>query len=83
MTNPSTDALAPLSAPGARDIRYGRLDPLRVGLVIARLSKLSGIPVEALWAKFKVICDRDDAAASAGPPKIVNAPIARKGGRRR
>jgi hypothetical protein len=68
----------PLSIPGAADIDFGRLDPLRVGLAMTRLSRITGVPVEILWSKFAETCRRRDAGRG---PTIVNAQRRRPGRR--
>ena len=40
----------------------GRLDIVRVGLVLRRLSRLSDVPTATLWARFQVLCDVNDLA---------------------
>jgi hypothetical protein len=62
--NPTPDTL-PLSVPEAAGIDFGRLCPLRVGMALAKLSRLSNVPVEVLWVQFARICERRDAAAQA------------------
>ena len=68
LTESQRDRVAPLSVPEAAGINVGRLCPLRVGLALAKLSRLSNVPVEVLWVQFARVCAREDENSEALEP---------------
>jgi hypothetical protein len=57
-------------------VAFGALNPIRTGLALAKLSRLAGLPVEWIQARFAQICQRQDDVAAANRrrrPLVVNA----------
>lgn len=59
----------------------GKLDPLRIGFALAKLSRLSGLPLDWIHERFAKICFLRDAKITVDPPPkpatyplVINAP---------
>jgi len=59
----------------------GKLNIVRIGMILSKLSRLSGIPVDWLHHRFAEICHQQDTKITfSAPPKpiITNAPSSRE-----